>query len=266
MHYARWQVHGDPLAPTRPYQPRGERCEVDGCSRPQHGRGLCKRHWQQERRTGAPTSPPATDAFWAKVDKDGPGGCWLWTGYTSPRGYGDTGRYGLSRTRLAHRIAYELTLGRIPEGMQLDHLCRVRRCVNPEHLEPVTPRENIARGDGGASWGYVPEPVGPVVRTRLPRTASVEERFWAKVRRAEASDCWLWVATINKRTGYGSFTPRHGKVVSAHRFSYELAHGPIPEGLDVHHECHRRRCVNPAHLLAVPRAENLRRRKPRRVT
>ncbi len=66
--------------------------------------------------------------------------CWLWTGGISPNGYG---KY---RKVSAHRAAYEIFVGPIAEGMQLDHLCRVRHCVNPKHLEPVTPKENIRRG------------------------------------------------------------------------------------------------------------------------
>ncbi len=82
--------------------------------------------------------------FWSKVDKSGEGqGCWEWTAYKSPEGYG---RSRLGKKRLAHRIAYELLVGPVPEGLQLDHLCRNRSCVNPAHLEPVTSRENTARG------------------------------------------------------------------------------------------------------------------------
>lgn len=88
----------------------------------------------------------AADArFWAKVDKDAPGGCWLWTAGQSPDGYGKFSLH--SRSTPAHRLAYELLRGPIPDGLYLDHLCRVRRCVNPAHLEPVTHRENILRGD-----------------------------------------------------------------------------------------------------------------------
>ena len=67
-------------------------------------------------------------------------GCWLWTGPVNTKGYGQQGR------RIAHRILYESHVGPVPEGKQLDHLCRVRSCVNPEHLEPVTARENTVRG------------------------------------------------------------------------------------------------------------------------
>ena len=82
--------------------------------------------------------------FWAKVDKNGPNGCWLWTGYTGSNGYG---RFHFqSRRQSAHRFAYELVKGTIPEPLQIDHLCRNPPCVNPDHLEAVTGKVNILRG------------------------------------------------------------------------------------------------------------------------
>lgn len=71
------------------------------------------------------------------------GFCWLWTGATD-RGYPRVSYGGRSAAR-AHRVVYELLVGKIPEGRYLDHLCRVRHCVNPDHLEPVTARENTMR-------------------------------------------------------------------------------------------------------------------------
>ena len=73
-------------------------------------------------------------------------GCWLWTGARSSNGYGVS--WHNLRAISAHRFAYELLVGPIPEGLTLDHLCRVRHCVNPAHLEPVTMRENLLRGEG----------------------------------------------------------------------------------------------------------------------
>lgn len=69
--------------------------------------------------------------------------CWLWTGSTVT-GYGNFG-YGENKTGPAHRWAYEYFVGPIPPGLWLDHLCRVRNCVRPDHLEPVTPSENQRR-------------------------------------------------------------------------------------------------------------------------
>lgn len=72
-------------------------------------------------------------------------GCWTWQGGTMPSGYG---RMNYKRTHvLAHRVAYELIVGPVPVGLQLDHLCRHRNCVNPAHLEPVTQSVNLRRGD-----------------------------------------------------------------------------------------------------------------------
>ena len=78
--------------------------------------------------------------FWKRVDKTPT--CWLWTGAKSG-GYGCFNRGG--KTQRAHRFSYELTAN-IPEGLVLDHICRVRSCVNPAHLQVVTNKENILRG------------------------------------------------------------------------------------------------------------------------
>ena len=72
-------------------------------------------------------------------------GCLLWLGYVNKSGYGRFDAHG--RKVLVHRFAYEREYGPVPEGMELDHLCRVRCCVNPKHLEPVTHGDNIRRGD-----------------------------------------------------------------------------------------------------------------------
>jgi hypothetical protein len=89
--------------------------------------------------------------FWMMVDVNGPGDCWLWTGHLGGGGYGafSLGRRDNKKIK-AHRYAYETLVGPVPEGLELDHLCRVRHCVNPDHLEPVTRAENIRRGDAPA--------------------------------------------------------------------------------------------------------------------
>jgi len=83
--------------------------------------------------------------FWVKVDRWDPDHCWEWTGAKIPGGYASLAVPGTSQVG-AHRVAYELCIGPIPGGLHLDHLCRNRGCVNPKHLEPVTSRENILRG------------------------------------------------------------------------------------------------------------------------
>lgn len=76
-----------------------------------------------------------------KIEPEPTTGCWLWTGATSR--YGFVG--GQGRNVLAHRAVYELLVGPIPDGLELDHLCRNKLCVSPWHLEPVTHRENLRR-------------------------------------------------------------------------------------------------------------------------
>lgn len=92
------------------------------------------------------------DRFWAKVDKTDE--CWLWTAATNRLGYGDfwdgTKRLsGANRIVRAHRFAYELQIGRIPDGLEIDHVCHVRSCVNPEHLRTVTRKQNLENTVGG---------------------------------------------------------------------------------------------------------------------
>jgi hypothetical protein len=72
-------------------------------------------------------------------------GCWLWIGACTKEGYGRF--YSRGSMQPAHRISYEMFVGSIPAGLHLDHLCRVHCCVNPDHLEPVTCRENLMRGE-----------------------------------------------------------------------------------------------------------------------
>lgn len=86
----------------------------------------------------------ALERFMEKVTES-PDGCWLWSSSVRPNGYGEFHYEG--RTVLAHRWVYARLAGPIPDGLQLDHLCRVRACVNPDHLEPVTQRENLLRGE-----------------------------------------------------------------------------------------------------------------------
>ena len=77
-----------------------------------------------------------------------PEGCWLWVGCVDVKGYGRL-KFGTSKGNRAHRKVYECLVGPIEPGLHLDHLCRVRNCVNPQHLEKVTPQENTDRGNYG---------------------------------------------------------------------------------------------------------------------
>jgi hypothetical protein len=88
---------------------------------------------------------PWPDRLWKRITVDEATGCWLWTGGQFLSGYGAVKYQG--KTRRAHRVAWEVANERhIPDGLTLDHLCRVKLCINPEHLEPVTMRVNTLRG------------------------------------------------------------------------------------------------------------------------
>lgn len=89
-----------------------------------------------------------SERFWAKVNRSAD--CWLWTAATNDCGYGQL-RVG-ERIVYAHRLAYEMLIGPIPPGLTIDHLCRVRKCVNPTHLEPVTTQENTRRSGSGSMF------------------------------------------------------------------------------------------------------------------
>lgn len=174
---------------------------------------------------------PVAERLWRRVDASGD--CWLWTGSIKPTGYGQI-RLDTAAIESVHQLSWELLVGPVPAGMVLDHQCRVRRCVNPDHLVAVTPAAMTRRNSVGS-----PTPA---------------DRFWAKV--DASGDCWLWTGA-RKSEGYGSFSIRHGDSVYAHRFAYQQLVGPIPAGLQLDHLCRVRNCVNPDHLEPVERKVNI---------
>lgn len=98
------------------------------------------------RRRRRPAAVNPREWFWTKFAKAGANECWPWLAGLNAYGYGvfNAGHRGKV---MAHRYAYEVLVGPIPHGLDLDHLCRNRRCVNPAHLEPVTRRVNVLRGE-----------------------------------------------------------------------------------------------------------------------
>lgn len=120
-------------------------CSVPGCERRRAAKGYCLPHYKRWRRTGSPTGLTVEQRFFAKVTESGD--CWEWH-RVDPNGYGTVFQPVRGEARLPHRWAYQFLRADIPDGLELDHLCRNRRCVNPWHLEPVTRRVNAQRGVG----------------------------------------------------------------------------------------------------------------------
>ncbi len=143
---------------------------------------------------------PFEQRFWAKVDRRGPDDCWSWLAGKDQDGYGYFWVGNGRRLCRAHRVAYELLIGSIPKGLELDHLCRNPPCVNPAHLEPVTTRENIRRGVRAGvvvalrtscykGHPYTPENtygVGPDRRWRVCRTCRAADLRLMRLRRKTA--------------------------------------------------------------------------------
>jgi hypothetical protein len=157
MHYGRWKRNGDPQLTRRPSPGTYSGCSIKGCDRSHYGKGLCSRHYQRLWMHGDPTITlmekfPGAD--WEDfVDKNGPlpvhnpdlGPCWIWKRSLLGGGYGGSHKGG--RPQYVHRLAFARYV-RLPDpNLTIDHLCRVRACCNPSHLEEVTLAENTRRGE-----------------------------------------------------------------------------------------------------------------------
>jgi len=220
-------------------------------------------------------------------------GCWVWQRSVTRGGYGHLREGG--RMQYAHRVYYERLRGTIPAGLQLDHLCRNRSCVNPAHLQPVTGHVNTLRGDTIAARRKAQthcvkdhpfDDENTLSRSRMRECRECRRRFNREAMRRRRqqlassggrysrkpikdfppidyrvnpdSGCWVWQRHLGIE-GY-ALKRRDGKKIPAHRYYYELYRGPIPAGLIMDHLCRNRARVNPNHLQPVTAKENAARR------
>lgn len=136
-------------------------------------------------------SRPVDERFWEKVEKAD--NCWVWRGTLLPTGYG--AMRILDRMILAHRLSYILLHGSIPPGLQIDHLCRNRACVRPDHLEAVTQAENLMRiprpGRGTTRRselcvrGHILPPLVPGKYLNCPECDKIRHREWYQRKKAK---------------------------------------------------------------------------------
>ena len=132
-----------------------QECLIVGCPKKVIARGMCNMHYTRWLRYGDPNflsawslpggvRIPIETRLLNKISPEPNSGCWLWLGAVTENGYGSI-RFKKKITP-AHRVSYTLFKGEIPAGFELDHLCRVRCCINPDHLEPVLHKVNVHRG------------------------------------------------------------------------------------------------------------------------
>lgn len=167
-HYQRWKANGDPAVAQRDRTP-GKVCTV--CGATARAKLLCERHYKASLTPG-----PVTDEirmrriafFWANVVKQ-PDGHWMWQRKPTEGGYGQLRGFGGHAS--AHAFSYELHVGPVPAGKELDHLCKVRLCCNPEHLEAVVRLVNLQRSDRTRPQNRVRQ----AAKTHCPRDHAYDE-------------------------------------------------------------------------------------------
>ena len=178
---------------------------------------------------------PHVERFLGFVEKQ-PSGCWF--RYSRARDNGYTTVQVDGRRMGAHRFAYAAFVGDIPVGMEVDHVCRDRGCVNPEHLELVDRATNLARRDDANPGEFA--------------ARSLEERLASRLK--PDGECLVWTGALVR--GYGVLSV-DGNTKYVHRVAYELERGPIPDGHDLDHLCRNPKCAELAHLEPVTRSENV---------
>lgn len=185
-----------------------------------------------------PKRQPIEERFTAYLVKGGDGECWGWTGPVTNKGLPTIGKGGKGAGQMSARaLAYRLAFGTEPDR-EVMTTCDNKCCLNPRHLVLA----------GGAK-----------------SKATIRKRFERRVETAGPDECWNWQLKPGV-AGYGSLSMGRGNnPIYAHRIAWELAHGPIPDGLLVRQRCGNRLCCNPAHLFLALNAIDTREASSRAV-
>lgn len=201
--------------------------------------------------------PDLGKRFWRKVirlEDD----CWLWTGNRNGKDYGVFFFRGQVRT--ASRVSWFLNFGSIPEGMCVCHTCDNPICVRPSHLfladNAGNMQDKILKGRQ-RTRAYLPSlvkvpPRHEEIISEWKKNGPVR-RFWEKVEKGHS--CWTWAGPKHS-SGYGKHSVTR-KTILAHRFSYELHFGKIPQGMLVCHHCDNTSCVRPDYLFLGTPNDNM---------
>lgn len=227
--------------------------------------------WRFVREHPAPSTTGQKPFGAGAADARDTGACWEWQGSHDLCGYGRFSMGG--RTILAHRHAWELVNGPIPEGLVIWHACGNFACVRPDHLEALPRAEQRLRSKramtperfwqrvkklpdpptSGAASSPRAETAGETVEEGASGPAS-EGAVEGAVERANEralSGCWLWRGRVTS-WGYGELAAR-GKRLSAHRYAYTITYGALPDEVELLHRCGNPRCVRPDHLAPASR-------------
>lgn len=168
--------------------------------------------------------PGLADRLWSKVLRGEPDACWIWTAAVGEKGH-PVMSIGALGSRSARRMVWALEHGEVPKRRMVTTTCGQKRCLNPAHLALRAVEDDVPR-------------------------------FWSHVKKLDGDGCWEWTSTLFN-DGYASFKMQ-GKQRRSCRVAWELANGPIPDGLFTCHRCDNKLCVRPDHLFLGTALDNTR--------
>ena len=250
-------------------------CSVEDCSNPCYARDYCRKHYIANLKYGDPLvvkqvqrhGTSLEKRLWSRVDRSGgESACWLWTG--NPRGMVWNGE----RREGAHRIAWTIANGPVPDGLFVLRTCAGGICCNPSHLYLGTNTRGI---DTPSRCGLCEKPAcqrgwcqmhynrwkrhgDPLITLNPGLGMTLAERLWSHVDRSGGpDDCWPWTGGALHKFGYGTMGNEKGRPEGSHRIAWKVANGSIPRGMCVRHTCDNPPCCNPAHLVLGTQADNM---------